>query len=169
MMKIQFPQINRKLTALFYLLVFIFLVGVNFWQNSFFKTNYEKTLRFSLLKNPSSGFLHEKLGQYFWGKDDKRAEKEFLLAQEYHNILGSQSPPWQTWLNFIGKKKNLDAELSYWEKVGNTYPNFLYADLKLATLNLQKGESIKAKNHLENILLKDPTYKLASQILKRIK
>lgn len=178
MAKIQFPQINRRITASVGLIVILIYLGLNLYPEITISKTYEKNLQTALLKNPTNSFFHEKLGQYYLEKDNIQAEREYKLAQKYYqsqitfsntNVLGSQSSPWQTWLNYIEKKQNLDREIQYWEKVSQIYPQYFYADLKLASLFWEKGEKEKAKSRLEKILLIDPANQTVSKILLKIK
>ncbi len=174
----QFPHKNRKLTAAFLIILFAVFIILNLAQNGFFKADEEKKLRFSLMKNPKESATHEKLGQYYLPTDEEAAKREYLLAQEYFpageksedkTVLGSKSGPWQTWQNLIVKKHNQANEISYWEKVTETSSLYLYAYLKLAQLNLEKGNTPKAKDYLETALRLDPTNQYAIELLGRIK
>lgn len=174
----QFPHINRKLTAGLLITSFMFLGILNLMQNVLFKVNEGKRLRSLLMQNPGISSLHEKLGQYYLGRDMERAKNEYLLAQEYFvpstnpnpsNVLGSISNPWQNWLSIEAKIQNTDREIEYWQKVSQTYPDYLYAYLKLSVLNWQKGERDNAKNYLSFILIKDPTDKNALKLLGDLK
>lgn len=191
MYKIQFPQINRKLTASLGFIVFIAYLGLNIWMEKAQSNSYENNLEKALLLYPTNSFFHEELGRYYLGKDNLKAEREYSLAQKYYqpqsslpeiNILGTQSPPesdmleslragspWQTWLNYIEKKQNLDKEIQYWEKVSQIYPDYIYADMKLATLFAEKRDRQKAKSRLEKILSIDPLNQKASFLLLQIK
>lgn len=178
MLKIQFPHINRKLTAALLFILLTSLVIPNLAQNRLFPASDEKKLRFQLLRNPESSNLHEKLGQYYLATDEKTAEREYLLAQEYYlknippdemSILESRYSPWQTWQNLIGKKHAIENEREYWEMVNQTHPDYLYAYLKLALFNWQMGETQKAREFLELILTNDPTNQSALKLLGEIK
>lgn len=177
-MSSKFPHINRKLTAVFLLTLFLLIVVLNLAQNQLFKTSDEKRLRFQLLQNPQISLLHEKLGQYYLVTDETAAKREYLLAQEYYSpikalpeaiVSGNQFSPWQTWQNLTAKKHSLANEQHYWENVSETYPDYLYAYLKLALINLQKGDTIRAKDYLATILRDDPTNIWAAKLLSEIK
>lgn len=176
MLKIHFPQINRKLTAGFWLLLFLVVIGTNLLQNRFFSLTQEKKLRLELLQNPAISSLHERLGQYYLGINEKAAEKEYKIAQEYYHppevfkgasVLGDQSNPWQTWTNLLTQKQTQENELSYWEKIKEVYPDYIYAYLKLAVLHLQKGEVDKAKVYLTTVLQTDPTSQNALKLWQK--
>lgn len=182
MSKIQFPQINRKLTAGIWLILFIIVLGTNLLQSRIFSLTQEKKLRQQLLQDPAISSLHEKLGQYYLGINEKAAEREYLIAQEYYlpqeilksaNVLGDQSPPaqagspWQTWNNLLAKKKSRENEQSYWEKITEAYPDYIYAYLKLAVLHFQKGEADKANTYLVKVLQTDPTNQTAINLQQK--
>lgn len=178
MIKIQFPQINRTFTASLGLMVFVACLGLNIWVEKGEPNSYENSLEKTLLLYPTNSFFHEKLGQFYLGKDNLKAEREYSLAQKYYqpqqslpevNVLGTQSSPWQTWLNYLEKKQNLDKEIQYWEKVSQIYPDYIYAEMKLAALYAQKNDRDKAKGHLEKILSVDPLNQKASFLLLQLK
>lgn len=162
----EFPHIKRKLPAVILVVILTLLSFINLAQNKLFRPSEEKNLHGLILQNPGISNLHERLGQYYLGVDDKGAEREYLLAQEYYKpsslpdgnqVLGSESSPWQTWLNLKAKKDSLAGETKNWEKVTEVYPEYLYAYLKLAVLNLQKGETKKAQNYIDITLRNDPS------------
>lgn len=182
MLKIQFPQINRKLTAglpaqaSIWLILFITVLGANLLQSRIFSLTREKKLQQQLLQDPAISSSHEKLGQYYLGVNEKAAEKEYKLAQEYYHpqevfkgtsVLGDKSSPWQTWTNLLAKKKSRENEQSYWEKITEVYPNYLYAFLKLAVLHFQKGETDKANTFLGKVLQTDPTNQTALKLQQK--
>ena len=177
MLRIQFPQINRRLTAGFWFLIFLILIGTNLLQDSIFRPTKEKKLRLEILQNPTISSLHEKLGQYYLITNEKAAENEYKIAQEYYhpeevfrgtNVLGDQSTPWQTWKNSLTQKNNMLNELSYWEKIKNIYPDYIYSYLKLAVLHTQKGEIDKARVYLTTVLQTDPTNQIAFKLLQKL-
>ncbi len=176
MLKIQFPQINRKLTAGLWLLLFLTVISTNLLQGKIFNLTQEKKLQQQVLQNPTISSSHEKLGQYYLGINEKVAEREYKLAQEYYHqpeisggtsVLGESSSPWQTWTNLIAKKKSRDNEQSYWEKIIEVYPDYIYAYLKLAVLHFQKGEADKANSFLSNIIQADPTNQTAIKLQQK--
>ena len=176
-MKIKFPQINRKLTAYIFTVLFIFISIANIAQNRLFKVDEEKKLRLVLLQNPNFSGLHEKLGQYYFETNEEAARREYRLAQDYYialnptskaDVLGSRSSPWQNWQNLISQKQTQDKEIKYWQKVQTAYPRYLYASLKLAAFSLQKREPENAKKYLEIILREDPTDQNALKFFERI-
>ncbi len=178
MVKIQFPQINRRITATVYLGIFLLILGTNIWHDRIFTKNREKTLRLSLLRNSTNSFLHEKLGQLYLSENEKASEREYLLAQQYYqnppvspdsDVLGLTSNPWQTWQKLIAKKRNLDIEINYWEKVNSTYPDYLYSLSKLAVLHWEKKEPQKAKDYIGIVLTKDPANQTALKLTQKIK
>ncbi|MBI3380242.1 hypothetical protein HY029_05805 [Candidatus Gottesmanbacteria bacterium] len=173
----KFPQINRKLTAGLLLVFFLLISVANIIQNRLFKVGGEKKLHSAIMQNPNLESLHERLGQYYLGINKESAEREYRLAQENFisssnlstlKVLGSQSSPWQTWQNIEAKIQNLESETSYWEKVTLIYPDYLYAELKLALLNMQRGNPQKAKNYLLTVLNKDPSNEDAIRLLREI-
>ena len=183
MLKIQFPQINRKLTAGLWLLLVLLVITINLLHNRFFDLTPEKKLRLKVMQNPTISSLHEKLGQYYLEINEKTAEKEYKIAQEYFhpqqaykgtNVLGDQSPPaqagnpWQTWTNLISQKKNLENELTYWEKIKEAYPDYIYAYLKLAVLHTKKGEVDKAKVYLTTVLQSDPNDQIVLKLWQKL-
>lgn len=149
----QFPHKNRKLTAVFLLLILFFIVGANLAQNKLFPATNEKKIRLELLRNPTNSLLHEKLGQLYTGQSQEAAKREYILTGAEKNILGSEA----------------SDQIKYWEKVVQIHPNYLYAYLKLAQFNLQKGKIDKAKIYLEKVLREDPTNENAKKLLAAIK
>lgn len=166
-MEIQFPHINRKLTATVLFVLFLLVNFLNLWHNHLFKIDEEKKLRLLLLQNPASSGLHEQLGLYYVRTNEQAAQREYKLAQEYSNVLGTGSP-WQTWQNLLSRKNNAEQELKYWKTVTEIYPDYLYAYLKLAEINWQKGSKEEAKNYLKIVRQKDPTNKTALEIKQGI-
>lgn len=179
-----FPHINRELTAGLLISVILLVSILNVLQNKLFKMDNEKKLRMAIMKNPQISSSHEKLGQYYLGKSMEAAKREYLLAQEYFippytsqktNVLGSQSPParagspWQTWQEVADKIQNLDSDIKYWENVSHAYPDYLFADLKLALLSLRKGRNEKANNYLKDIVKNDPTDRNAINLLEKLR
>lgn len=178
MIKIHFPHIHRKLTAVIGITLFLLFSLLNLMQNQLFGTNEERELRFSLLQKPDISNIHEKLGQLYLEVNEKWAKREYQLAQEYYNeleptastkVLGSEVNPWQKWQNYISKKQNQENEIKYWKSVQKTYPDYLYADLKLAVLSMQQGEATKIKTYLAAVILKDPTNQIALRLTEKLK
>lgn len=166
-MKIKFPHINRKLTAPMLFLLLMLVNFLNLWQNHLFKMGEERKLHLLLLQNPASSGLHEQLGLYYVRTNEQAAQREYKLAQEYSNVLGTGSP-WQTWQNLLSRKNNAEQELKYWRTVTEIYPDYLYAYLKLAIIYWQKGNREEAKEYLKSVLEKDPTNKTALEIKQGI-
>lgn len=178
MLKIQFPQINRKLTAGIWIILFITVLSTNLFQSRIFSLTREKKLQQQLLQDPAISSSHEKLGQYYLGVNEKAAEREYNLAQEYYHpqevlndtsVLGDKSNPWQTWTNLLANKKSRENEQSYWEKITEVYPDYIYAYLKLAVLHFQKGETDKANAFLTNVIQTDPTNQTAFKLQQKFK
>lgn len=167
-MTIKFPQINRKLTAFLLILVLAPMGLANLMQNLIFEKNDEKKLRFEVMRYPYISVLHEKLGSYYLGINNEAAQREYILAQS-SRVLGAQNSPWQTWQDILKIQNSQDLEIKYWEKVLLSYPDYTYASLKLAVLNLQKGNSEKARNYLSLMIAKNPTDETAKKLVERLK
>lgn len=127
--------------------------------------------------SPFDSQLHEKLGRYYLEVNLQAAQREYLMAEEFYQsriisdgkIAGIQSPPWQTFLNLIGKRDKIRKDLIYWEKVTKNFPDYQYAKLKLAVLHAQLGEKNKGKDLLEKVLRDNPTNHLALSLREKLK
>ncbi len=168
MASIQFPQINRKLTAAIFLLLLSLTSFLNLLQSRLFETSEGEKLNQAVLQNPRLSRLHQNLGQYYLGSDREAAQREYELAQEYYTSESTPNPR-QTWQKIEDKIRNLSQEDKYWEKVKEVYPYYLYAKLNLVIINLEKGETNKAKSYLTEVITQDPTNETAVKIWEQLK
>ena len=173
----KFPQFYRNFTAL---LIFLCLMSiiVNIFHQQFFSIDEEKILRQSIIFDPGNSLLHEKLGQYYLTLNAQVAEQEYALAEEFSyssrpitsdNVAGIHSSPWQTWLNIISRREKLKEEIKYWELVIKTYPDYFYANLKLAVLYYQIGEKSKSQKYLQTFLQEEPLNSIALSLKEKLK
>lgn len=182
---LKFPYFIRKFNATFItrgfkyaLWIFLYIcILTNLLASQLFKPDAEKSLRNELMKSPKEVSLHEKLGQYYLTINEKEAQKEYILAQKYYllseqqknNVLGTQTSPWQRWTEAVTKREKLKRQVEYWEKIHRKLPSYVYAALKLATLNYQLGNKEKAKDYLEIALKEDPVNQMALEMAERLK
>lgn len=182
---LHFPHIIRRITVsltfikfkYFFGLFFFLLLLPNLWQNRIYPPSEEKNLRFAIIKNPTLSSLHEKLGQYYLSINEEEAKKEYLLAEEFYKeqnlstgdpkVLGNLSSPWQTWKNIKEQKQILYKSYTYWEEVLKKFPDYQYALLKLAAINLQLGNKDNAVAQLQKLLKQSPNNKEALELLAK--
>lgn len=181
----KFPHFLRVFPARLFVLglqttlwLFLYLCLLfNLLNNYLVKTDEEKTLRLSIMKNPKEARFHEKLGEYYLSINKEEAEKEYTLAQEYYllsepqknNVLGVQTSPWERWTEIATKREKLKQQVEYWEKIHRRLPNYLFAITKLTTLNYQLGDKEKAKDYLEIASKEDPVNQIALEMAERLK
>ena len=121
----KFPHINRKITASFKtlklgyfgLIILLFIIGINLFSGSLPRSS-EQILQNEVLKNPFRGMSHQKLAEFYLGKNLVAAEKEYYLASEAFQrqntvndkYLGIESSPWETYLNLLKNRREGRAE-----------------------------------------------------------
>ena len=160
----------------------------------------EAKLEAEILKQPFNYSLHEKLGQIYLSVNKEAAGREYALAQEYYRnfqspfdttrVLGSQAvngtltteenakdenanyplSPQSRWENVLSKRKLLENEKAYWQSVILTYPQYQYAYMRLAAINLQEEDFDAAKGYIGFLTEKsplDPYVVKLNEILKK--
>lgn len=180
---LQFPHIPRIISAgyflrpLKYLSVFLLavIITLNLLYDLSVSGNQEKQLRQAILLSPFLGNNHERLGEYYLGQNIDEAKKEYFLAQDlfyntnqtFDKVLGISVSPRQKWLEIESRTDKIRQEIKFWEEIKTKYPDYLYSDLKLASLNHQLGNNDLAKNYLTGLLKKSPTDKTALEFLAK--
>ncbi len=178
----KFPHINRKITAslktlklgYFCFFIFLFIIGLNLLSDSL-PRSHQQILQNEVLKYPFRSMPHQKLAEFYLDKNLDAAEKEYYLASESFQrqnsvndkYLGIESSPWETYLNLLKNRSLLEEDLSLWENIKTTLPDYEYAYLKLSNLHLRLGEKDKAGQILSEVLKINPGYQEAVDLQKK--
>ena len=67
-----------------------------------------------------------------------------------------------------GKKESIQRDVAYWEKVTTEHKGYRDGYFKLALLNYQLGDTVKAKVYAEKALTVDPNFKPARDLLEEM-
>lgn len=152
---IHFPHFKRIITAAgvllkkwifkFTLSSLIFLIALNLLYPLFQEKTEGKKIADKILLDPNNSLLHENLGKKYITFNIYAAKREYALAQRLDHF--EQIKNYDTKLN---------QEYSYWENVYSSYPDYDYAELKLAEISYFKQGYIQAKDLINSILKKNP-------------
>jgi tetratricopeptide (TPR) repeat protein len=189
-LKLKFPHINRIIDAAvpktlrkpFLFSLLFALLWLNISQSRIRKQDEEQIIKREIMQNPTLSLFHEKLAQYYTGVDAKEAEKEYRLADELYlhpllpitnnQILGIRSDvyssPWHTWQNLLNLRMKLEDEEKFWQELHRQFPEYQYANLKIAILNWQLGNKERSVALLDKILQESPENKTAADLLEKI-
>ncbi len=164
----KFPHFLRIISALG-LLFILGLVTLNLLHSRLYGFDEGKMLKQQIMSDPNESALHEKLGQYYLPFNKNEAEKEYQLASEFYQILGAQTTPADIWNNITTESERLENELVFWEKVNSLYPDYEYAQLKMAVINYQLGNKNQAQAIINKLLFVSPNNTEAKKIQEKIK
>lgn len=182
--RIKFPHISlikparcflRFLKIFGFAFVAMFIL-INLLTDINLSNNEEKKLRQKILQNPFHSSPHKSYARFLLGVSVSAAKNEFALAQDLYDpakltenkVLGLSVSPWETWLEIENQNEKIIEEIDYWRQIKNKYPEYLYADLKLVTLNYQIGYKDLARNYLKDLLIKNPTDKNVLDLEKKL-
>jgi hypothetical protein len=141
---LQLPQVLQVLG----ICVFALLSGLNMIVPLFTKSSEEETLRKQILISNETSSLHESLGKLYLATNGLAAKREYSLAEEYFQGATRSATPLTIYNLFLIKRQQLQSETSYWETMSRTYSGFLFADLKLAEINLRLGHTGEGRKYL---------------------
>lgn len=172
-MTIDFPQINRRITAsvsyLFWGLLLMTTL-LNYHAQLFPENEQLIKLKLQTLQKPVDyiGFLN--LGLYLdkYGLT-KEALTNFQIAQTLYNlygnrrlnhtqVLGEQISPFSVYQKLLNQRQKTDQEVNYWNQVIGEKPQYRDAYLQLGVSYYRMGMLEKSKESFSKAFRIDPLY-----------
>ncbi|MBM3283252.1 hypothetical protein FJY90_03270 [Candidatus Gottesmanbacteria bacterium] len=180
--RLQLPHFYRRITAIITSFskkrtIYLFLslaIIFNLLQTILFPFSQEKRLRYAILRDPQNYKLHENLGKYYLGLDAAAARQEYLLAEELSRLADipeaeKKESPWQKWESVSSQKQKLEQEVAFWERVRQIYPDYQYANMKLAALYFQLGQKSKVSQYQQLVIQNSPKDAAVESLLEKLK
>ena len=183
-MKSQFPHIQRKIAAparfplaQYILITFTMpLIMVNAAYSFIIPPSEEWVLRSKILREPRNSSFHESLGEFYITRNQKIAEREYTLSEEFYmqplttslRVAGIRTSPMETFRNLKRKKNTIQSDLAVWEKLHAMLPDYTYAQLKLGVLYFQLGQLDKSRTLFSSVLQENPKNEVVTKLLEKL-
>ena len=173
-----FPQINRKITALFSCLLWgvLLIVTLLNYHTQLFPENEQLTkLKLQTLKKPTNYLAYINLGLYLDKHGlTKEALANFQIAQTFYNfygdsrfdsnrVLGEQTSPFSIYQELLSQRQKIDQEVEYWNQVTIEKPQYRDAYLQLGIGYYRLGLIEKTKESFLKAFTIDPFYPYKDQ------
>ncbi len=132
----------------------------------------------AVLLSPADVSSHLLLSQEYLAAGNLLAvERELALADilttnyqllTTNKVLGTTLSPLLIWGKIKDEPKQIQAEISFWEKIVEEKPGYRDAYLQLAIASYKIYQTEKAKEYLQKAKEIDPNYKKTKELEKRI-
>lgn len=169
-------HLQKRIKTVLFLFLSLSII-LNLTHLLVFPADEEKKLKGEIMKNLGTSSLHEKLAQHYLKTNLLEAEREYRLAEELYqtsqsssvNPLGIQSSPLETWQALISTREKLEEEKKYWQEINKNFPDYQYANLKLAQISWELGDKNLAKKYLSQVLETSPVEETANLFWEKFK